>query len=154
MPPTIQEYEHQDNYYARRIEISTTDFASWKFVLIDGRRESINFRALDYYIPLRRLRTYVESHYDENITLAGAARIACLERKYLSALFRRRVGVTFREWLASYRVQQAIRLIESEDFSLTSVSERVGFQDLRTFERNFKRCTGKTPRDWKREQSP
>jgi AraC-like DNA-binding protein len=126
----------------------------FSFEEMPSARWPINERAFEYYAPLRRVREYVEEHYADRITLKVAAKVAGLENKYFSTYFRKKVGIPFRYWLAAIRVRAALRLIASEDHSLTMVGEKVGFEDMRTFERCFKKCTGMTPREVKRLLAP
>jgi AraC-like DNA-binding protein len=105
----------------------------------------VEHRSFEYFRPLRRLKTLVESGYCEKITLRQAARAAGLEQKYLSTYFRKKVGLTFSTWLMVYRVCKSLQLMETEDLSITEISLSVGL-DLRTFERWFGRLVGCTPR--------
>ncbi len=43
-----------------------------------------------------------------------------------------------------------MELLKARDFSITEVAYEVGFRDLRTFERAFKRYALKTPREFKK----
>ncbi len=106
--------------------------------------------AFNYYSRLSRVKHYVDQHFSEDISLQKAARVAALEEKYFSAFFRKKTGICFRQWLAELRVNKAIEIIRQNDASITDVSLIVGFRDLRTFERAFKKCRGMTPRDFKR----
>ncbi len=107
-----------------------------------------------YYDRLRQVKEYVERHYADDLDLRCAARVAGLEVKYFSTYFHRRTGMCFRDWLARLRVAQAKKMIEVQDFSFTDIAYSVGFQDLRTFERAFKRCVGMTPRSFKNRVRP
>ena len=44
--------------------------------------------------------------------------------------------------------------MKSRDFAITEVAEEVGFRDLRTFERAFKKYTLTTPREFKKSVVP
>ncbi|MGH7489343.1 MAG: helix-turn-helix domain-containing protein, partial [bacterium] len=107
-----------------------------------------------YYQPLERVREFVEKNLSEPISLRAAASAAGLEEKYFSAFFHRKTGVCFRDWLACRRVDRAIEILTLHDDTITSVAASVGFQDLRTFERAFKRLTGLTAREFKRSVAP
>ena len=117
-------------------------------------REDSERRIFSYYPPLQRVREYVEKNLSEPISLREAAGAAGLEEKYFSAFFHRKTGVRFRDWLAGRRVDRAIEILTQHDHTITNVAESVGFQDLRTFERSFKRITGVTPREFKRSVAP
>jgi len=56
--------------------------------------------------------------------------------------------------LTYVRVCEAERLIKAEDYSITQLAYKIGFADLRTFERAFKKVTGLTPRDFKKMYNP
>lgn len=47
------------------------------------------------------------------------------------------------------RMELAKRLLETTSLSVDAVSERVGYTDLSSFRRLFKRATGVSPRDFK-----
>jgi AraC-like DNA-binding protein len=115
---------------------------------------AINHRAFDYYSRLRRIREYVREHPEESISLRRAARISSLSEAYFSAFFHEKVGVRFRDWRAHQKILQAIALLESRNRTITEVAMGIGFSDLRTFERTFKRHTGLTPRQFKRVVRP
>ena len=106
--------------------------------------------AFDYYPRLTNVRNYVDQHLSENCTLHDAAQIACLEEKYFSAFFHEKTGICFSHWLARLRIEKAKEIIKKKHTTITEIASNVGFQDLRSFERAFKRYTGVTPRDFKR----
>ena len=110
--------------------------------------------AFVYYDRLRRVKDFVEHNYSDDVDLRRAAQVAGLEMKYFSTFFHRRTGMCFRDWLAGLRVARAKKMIEVRDFSITEIAHSVGFQDLRTFERAFKRRVGMTPRAFKNRVRP
>ena len=116
--------------------------------------EKIDERAFAYYRRLRRLNTYCRRHYPEPITLQRAAEIAALERTYFSTYFHEKVGVCFSSWLSILRVREAKRLLSRCDRSISGVAIDVGFRNLTTFERAFKRWTGNTPSEFRRRHRP
>ncbi len=109
----------------------------------------INDQAFNYYARLARLRRYFDSHYSESISLADAARVVGLEKTYFSDFFHQKAGICFKDWIRHQRVCKACALIRSQNHSITTIAFAVGFRDLGTFERAFKRFTGKTPRAFK-----
>ena len=83
-------------------------------------------------------------------TCASAARVAGLERAYFSKLFRSVMCMSFTEWNASVRIAEAKLLLRELDLSITAVSASVGYDDVTTFERVFKRLEGVCPREHRR----
>lgn len=114
----------------------------------------MNEKAFDYYPQLKRVREYVEKHYTQAITLREASAVACMEMKYFSAFFRHKVGIPFRLWLTQFRVAKAMQAFQASNHSVTDVAFAVGFQDLSTFERAFRRHIGQTPLAFKKTVRP
>jgi two-component system, response regulator YesN len=114
----------------------------------------INWRSFDYYPALTRIRRYTEERYKEDVRLETAARIAGMEATYFSSFFRKKVGIRFTNWLWYVRVSKAMDLLAVCDEPIHCVAYSVGFTDLRTFERAFKRITGMTAREFKRLSRP
>src|SRR5918911_3762412 len=114
----------------------------------------INEEAFQYYTSLQKVKRYIVENFSRDITLKDVAQIAGVERKYFSSFFHKKVGVCFKYWLMYVRICEAERLMKAKNYSITQVAFRIGFADLRTFERAFKRCTGFTPRDFKKSVNP
>lgn len=104
-----------------------------------------NERAFQYYQRLARVRSYVEKHFSEDITLESAATVAAMEPNSFARFFREKVGITFAAWLRHYRVVMAKDLIAEMGLSITEVAHEVGFGSVRSFGRVFKDVTGMTP---------
>ncbi|HEY6320601.1 MAG TPA: AraC family transcriptional regulator [Thermoanaerobaculia bacterium] len=121
---------------------------------LNAKAREINWRSFEYYPSLDRIKRYTEEHYREEIPLPCAADIAGMEATYFSAFFRKKIGIRYTDWLGCLRVAHAIRLLRSRDRPIADIAQAVGFNDLRTFERNFKRITHTTARRFKERVRP
>ena len=119
-----------------------------------GMPRAINWRSFEYYPPLDRIKSYAEEHYQEEIPLPCAAAVAGMGVTYFSAFFRKKVGICYTDWLCRLRIAHAIRRISSRDQPIAEVALTVGFNDLRTFQRAFKRITHMTAREFKQQVRP
>ena len=81
------------------------------------------------------------------MTLARAASIAGLERKYFSVYFRKQTGVSFSAWMTSIKLERAVGRMTTTDASLTTIAFDAGFNSVSSFERAFRRFYSMTPRD-------
>jgi AraC-like DNA-binding protein len=121
---------------------------------LNAKASEINWRSFEYYPSLDRIKRYTEEHYQEEIPLPCAAEVAGMEATYFSAFFRKKIGIRYTDWLACLRVAHAIRLLKSRDQPIADIAQAVGFNDLRTFERAFKRVTHTTARRFKERVRP
>lgn len=97
-----------------------------------------------------RVLRLVMQDLTKRATCASAARVAGLERAYFSKRFRSVMRVSFTEWNARVRIDEAKQLLRSIDLSITAISASVGYDDVTTFERVFKRLEGICPRAHRR----
>jgi AraC-like DNA-binding protein len=109
----------------------------------------LNEKAFEFYPSLKKVRQYFETHYSAPFSLTDAAKIATLEPKHFSKLFRCKTGIGFKQWTTVVRIRMAVQLIRKGDQSLTDIAFEVGFGDYSTFERAFKNCHGLCPREFK-----
>jgi AraC-like DNA-binding protein len=109
----------------------------------------VNHPAFSYFRPLRRLREMIEVSYGDPVSLAQAAHSARLEAKYFSTYFRKKVGITFSNWLMMRRTLEAMKMMDGSKQTITDIALTVGL-NICTFERSFKRLTGVTPRAYRK----
>lgn len=114
----------------------------------------LNADAFAYYPRLCAVAEYVRAHFKDRITLADVSRVAGLERKYFSAYFRAKVGISFSKWLGLVRVTRAKALMRVREASIPRLAYASGFRDVRTFERAFKRFVGVPPMIYRASMRP
>lgn len=102
-------------------------------------------RAFAYYPRIEKVKDFVEEHLAEPIGLQDAARVASLEPTYFSKYFKEKTGVSFSRWLHGQRIERAIELVKSEEISIASLADKVGYSNTRTFLRAFRGKTGTSP---------
>ena len=121
---------------------------------VPGLAHRFHHEAFSYYHRLSAVLQVVTANVATPISLGAAAKLAGLERKYFSAFFRSKVGATFTEWLRVLRVCRAMELMCARDGSITRIAFAAGFQDVRTFERAFKRYLGVSPKVYRASVRP
>jgi two-component system response regulator YesN len=110
--------------------------------------------AFAFYPRLKKVKEYVDQHLEDEISLATAAQIAGLEEKYFSTFFHKKTGICFTHWIARARIKRAMDMLSAQDHTITEIAFAVGFRELRSFERTFKKRTGMTPQAFKRSVRP
>lgn len=102
---------------------------------------------------LRPLLLHVLNHLGERLSSAQAAKIVSVERKYFSRFFPRETGFKFSWWNREMRICLATQLLRQKGRNIESVALAVGYLDLTTFGRAFKKCNGIGPRAYRRSRS-
>ena len=94
---------------------------------------------------VRQAMAYIHQHYADSISRADLARHVALSEDYLTACFRKELGVTPITYVNRYRVKQAKQLLTDTDQSVTEIALEVGFSDSGYFSRVFRREVGLSP---------
>jgi AraC-like DNA-binding protein len=103
---------------------------------------------------LHRLLRYLKEDLSRPVSLAEAARVVGSERTYFSRFFRVVVGCTFSDWSRGLRIEKAKTLLRRRGPTIFSVAGSVGYSDMTTFGRAFKKQTGMSPRAYRNTCEP
>ncbi len=99
---------------------------------------------------LHRIFVFASEHYAESCSLSDLSAGIGYDYSYLSKFFSEKIGTSFTEYVGSLRLDRAQYLLKNTSMSVLEISESCGYGSLRSFNRNFRRSTGKTPREYRR----
>jgi AraC-like DNA-binding protein len=105
---------------------------------------------LEIFRRLCLAKDYIESCYDEPISLGKLARVACLSQHHFLRLFKAAFSLTPHQYLTNVRLQKALKLVREKDSPITDVCHSVGFEDPSSFTRLFKRRFHLSPLEMRR----
>ena len=106
----------------------------------------------DYHV-LGKILNYCIGHSAEDLSLATLERELHISKYYISHMMSSKLHMGFNDYVNSLRVSNACKLLRKTDLSITEISERVGFNTIRTFNRAFSKQIGRTPREYRLEHS-
>lgn len=86
---------------------------------------------------------------DENLSLAKIARKAGIPARDLSSAINRATGLNVSQFVNNRRIGEACRLLGETRKSATTIMLDVGFSTKSNFNREFRRVTGMSPRQWR-----
>jgi AraC-like DNA-binding protein len=98
---------------------------------------------------VRQAMAYIHEHYAEPISRTDLAQHVALSEDYLTACFRKELGVTPITYVIRFRVNQAQQLLLDTDKTITEIALDVGFSDSGYFSRVFRREVGLSPTDYR-----
>lgn len=99
----------------------------------------------EIYQRLNYARNFMESSYEQGISIEQVAEIACMNADYFTRLFKKQYGMTPVQYLIAKRMKEAGALLRQQKIAVTEVCRKVGYSDICSFGRLFKRYFGLTP---------
>ena len=102
---------------------------------------------------VQELKDTIQDHIDDNLSLKELSKSLDINPSYLSREFSRYFeDLSFGEYIRKLRIEKAKELMENPAYSLTEVAYLTGFSDQSHFTRIFKRHTGQSPSDYKKNR--
>lgn len=111
---------------------------------VDDQKES------NYHVKIVEIMNYIDQNYDKELTLSKLADQFSYSSSYLSSLFKKKSDYTITEYINNTRIKEAQNLLLNGKENITQVSEKVGYNNLVHFGRNFKKITGLTPSEYRK----
>lgn len=99
-------------------------------------------------------RQYIDEHYLESLSLEGVAAAVHANKNYLSDLFSKRMGMTLTDYRNNLRLDHAKQLLLSrkEGSSINDIALDSGFESNSQFSKIFKRATGLSPQEYRKNK--
>ncbi len=101
---------------------------------------------------LRAIVAFCAQNFSENLSLSLLEEKLHLNKYYISHLFSEKLDIRFNDYVNSLRVTEAKRYLRNTDLSVTEISEIVGFNTLRTFNRAFMKQIGVSPSEFRKKE--
>lgn len=98
-----------------------------------------------------RILQIIETSYERDISLDELADQVNISPNYLSSLFKKEMQQNFADYLVHYRIEKSKELLLGTYLKFSEVAYQSGFTNHSYFSRTFKRITGVSPREFRRQ---
>ena len=124
--------------YAKRMENKTNPSAS-------SRTDDPRHRQIE------QIACYIAENCCSPLSLNSIAEQFYMNKCYLSRIFKEITGFTVNGYLHARRIQKARSLLIQNSMNISEVSEAAGYENLTYFERVFKKHTGMSPLEYRKQ---
>ncbi|MCD4714992.1 MAG: response regulator [Clostridiales bacterium] len=135
---------------AAHVDILTGLISGWFKVVIEAitlsRGNSSNY-------IVNEAIYFVEQNYSSEISLDDVAKAINLSKQYVCMVFKKTTGENLSHFINNMRIEKAKQLLLNPEFSNKDIYEVVGFSNPQYFSRVFKKVTGMTTSEFKRQNS-
>ncbi|MBW4080994.1 AraC family transcriptional regulator [Paenibacillus sp. S150] len=94
---------------------------------------------------LQKGHEYMEIHYAEGITVEKVCAYVGMDRSYFTKQFRKTYGITPIQFIQELKMKEAMLLLEQTAYTLSEIAQSVGYPDLFSFSKAFKKRLGEAP---------
>lgn len=110
--------------------------------------KSTNYEDYSYHIA--KAENYIQTHYEEPITLESLAQHLGLNKSYLCTIFKKATKDSFCNYTNKVRVEESKKLLKNTNNSILDIALAVGFSSASYFNTIFKKLEGKTPLEYRK----
>jgi AraC-like DNA-binding protein len=104
-----------------------------------------------YQAGMRKTLNHIHDHFEEPLTLESMAAMSGTSETYFCRLFKHETGMTFLNYLNGLRIERACVLLRDTAGNALDICYKVGFNDYTHFGRQFKKHTGMSPAEFRRQ---
>ena len=97
---------------------------------------------------LERIISHIQKHFNEQISLKQLAKKLGYHYNYISSYINENIGTNFRTLVNMFRIDYACELLTKKEHTITEISQKCGFENVRSFNRSFKALQNCTPSEY------
>lgn len=101
---------------------------------------------------VNQIKWYIRSNYQCVGSLEDVSSHFYLEKSYFSRIFKKSSGYTIGEFINIQKIQEAQRLLEDTNKSISEVSDLVGYGNVTYFNRVFKKYVESSPLQYRKKK--
>ena len=141
----INEYENKNHGFIEYIRCRFVEILILTIRKI-GKKEHSHIQS-DTIINIIK---YLNENYAQKLRLSDIAKKFGYTPEYLSKKFSTETGMRFLNYLQRVRVEQSCRLLESSGDKISEIALAVGYDDIKYFNKLFKKTLGLTPGEYRK----
>lgn len=132
-------------------EEKKTEFDILSQIMEEESVKADNHERKTIHPSIQKILVYIGKNFATDITVQEIAEEFRLNECYLSALFKKEVGINLSNYLQRYRANRAMELLKNSDLRINEIAYRVGYQNPSYFSEQFKKIYNITPSEIRKE---
>lgn len=102
---------------------------------------------------IQRAILYIQKNFRKDIKIRDVANHVYLSEKYFSQFFKKQLGCNFTEYLINLRLKNACHMLTQSNDLVIDIAKDSGFNDIKHFQRTFKKHLNITPLEYRKQNS-
>lgn len=105
-------------------------------------------------LAVQKMQDYINTHLEEDISLAALARVSLFSPWYSYRLFKEYTGLTPADYIRRIKLSKSALKLRDEGVSVTEIAFEMGFQSVEGYQRAFRREFGCNPNEYAKHPIP
>lgn len=101
--------------------------------------------------PIELVKQYIENNYGSELSLDILASEVYLTPRYLSYIFIQETGCGINKYIKAFRMQKSKDLLENTNMKITSICQKIGYNNVSYFCQSFREFYGKSPEKYRKK---
>ncbi len=106
---------------------------------------------VEYNDSILEILEHINSNY-RTVTLNSLSQFFGYNESYMSRLIKKTTGMNFSQLIRAIRISHSLQMLKCKDFSLQKISDIIGYSDIGSFVRAFKKEQGIGPKDYREKE--
>ena len=128
---------------------TSRELIDWIKMILSKTIDYLAFREENENPLIKHIIKYIDTHYQEAISLKAISSMFNVNTSYLGQLFKNETGELFTNYLNEVRIQKAKEMLIQTNLKVYDISYRVGYVNQSLFFRTFKKLTGISPEEFR-----
>ena len=107
-------------------------------------------RALSGSKPIRDAKEYIRNNLAGNLTIQEVSEYVGYSSAHFSVRFKQECGITFSDYVMESRIEKSKELLKNTRETIESIAAAVGYSDVKSFTKNFKKYTEVKPSQYRK----
>ena len=107
-------------------------------------------RALSGSKPIRDAKEYIRNNLAGNLTIQEVSEYVGYSSAHFSVRFKQECGITFSDYVMESRIEKSKELLKNTRETIESIAAAVGYSDVESFTKNFKKYTEVKPSQYRK----
>lgn len=138
--------------YKKELILLQTEFVLFIiFREINKRNIDINNNKSKSVTGIKEIKSYIDTHYNENIKIPELAKMFAMSNNSLISKFKKTTGLSPSEYLIDMRIKIASDLLVTVDYNISQIISMIGFNNHAFFSKCFKKKMEMSPIEYRKK---
>jgi len=101
---------------------------------------------------VQKIQIFIQSHYEQDISLQSLADDLYLSKNYVSAVFKQKTGTNYHDYLTNVRMERSKERLRTTEKSIGQIAMEVGYKNTSHFCKVFKQDVGISPSEYRQRK--